>query len=227
MRGQLAEANLEYQKVLALEPDDAKTRYNLGENLLKTGRLDEAVTQFQKVLALQPGNAEAHDNLGVALVHQKQINLAISQFQQALATRPTFAEARNNLGMALFQQGRLSEAATQFQKALAAQPDFAEAQNSLTRIAWLLATTPDDATRNGTEAVELAGETDGLSGHKNPTAAATLAAAYAETGRFKEAVATIERAIQLASSRGNQSLVSALDGQLKLYQAGIPYRETH
>ena len=64
----------------------------------------------------------------------------------------------------------------------------------------MLATSPDHSVRNGTKAVELAQQTGRLSGGKNALMTATLAAAYAEEGRFSEAVTAAKRALQLANS---------------------------
>ena len=52
-----------------------------------------------------------------------------------------------------------------------------------------------------------------------------LAAAYAEAGRFAEALATAQRALQLAEAQSNGVLAEALGSQLKFYQAGAPYRD--
>ena len=54
----------------------------------------------------------------------------------------------------------------------------------------------------------------------------TLAAAYAETGRYPEAVRTARKALQLASQRKEQTLEEALKAKIALYEAGTPYRET-
>jgi tetratricopeptide (TPR) repeat protein len=119
----------------------------------------------------------------------------------------------------------MDEAIVHYQRALAIQPGFVEAQGSLARIAWVLATSPNPTVRNGSKAVELAQQTDRLSGGRNPAMAATLAAAYAEAGRFSEAITTAQRALELASNQNNAPMVAALDAQLKLYQAGSPFRE--
>jgi len=140
--------------------------------------------------------------------------------------KPDFTYAHNNLGAALLQKGQVDEAIVQFQKALAIQPDNLEARHDLARIAWALATSPDASIRNGTKAVELARPADRLGGGKNPELAATLAAAYAEAGKFPEAVTAAQRALQLAASENNAALTAALKVQLKFYQAGLPYRDT-
>ena len=109
-------------------------------------------------------------------------------------------EAHNNLGNALLQKGSVDEAITHFQKALQINPDYAEAQNNL---AWVLATCPQASLRNGNKAVELAQRANQLTGDGNPVVLGTLAAAYAEAGRFPEAVETAQRALQLAETQSN------------------------
>ena len=148
---------------------------------------------------------------------------AISQFQKALEIKPDYAEAHYNLGNAFLQQGRMEEAIAQFQKALTINPDYVAAQNNM---AWVLATCPQASLRNGIKAVGLAERANQLTGGKNPVILATLAAAYAEAGRFPEAIETVRRAMQLAETQSNTALAGALQSQLKLYQAGIPFHGT-
>ena len=223
--GRVDEAIVQFQAALVIQPDYAVAHYNLGNALFQAGQPDEAIVHYQKALAIRPDYAEAHDNLGNVLFQKGQVDEAIIQLQQAVAIRPDNAITRFNLGNALLRRGRMDEAIVHYQKALAIQPGFVEAQGSLARIAWVLATSPNSSVRNGSKAVELAQQTDRLSGGRNPTMIATLAAAYAEAGRFSEAITTAQRALQLASSQNNPTIVSALDAQLKLYQAGSPFHE--
>jgi Flp pilus assembly protein TadD len=60
-------------------------------------------------------------------------------------------------------------------------------------------------------------------GDGNPAVLGTLATAYAEAGRFPEAVETAHRALQLAEMQSNTVLADAIRSQMKLYQAGTPY----
>jgi len=224
--GRIDEAISQYQEAIRLKPDYAEARYNLGIGLLQTGRVDEAVVQFQKAIAIEPDFAKAHYDLGNVLFQKGRLDEAVSQYQEAIRLKPDYAEAYNNLGAALLQKGQMDEAIVQFQKALAIQPGLVEAQNDLARSAWIMATSPDAAVRNGTKAVELAQQADRLSGGQNPLMAATLAAAYAGAGRFPEAIAAAQRALQLATAQNNATLVAALEAQLKLYQAGSPFQDT-
>jgi tetratricopeptide (TPR) repeat protein len=114
------------------------------------------------------------------------------------------------------------EAIAHYQTSLEIQP-----QNAITckNLAWILATCPEASVRNGAKAVELAEQAARLSGSPDPIFIGTLAAAYAEAGRFPEAVATAERAQQLAAAQKNTTLVNTLRGQMGLYQAGAPFRD--
>jgi tetratricopeptide (TPR) repeat protein len=224
-KGQVDEAIAHYQKALAIQPDHAKAHYNLGNALAGQSKLDEAIVEFQKASAIQPDQPEVLNNLAIALLRNGQVDEAIIQFQKTLAIQPGLAGAHNNLGAALFKKGRVNEAINSFQKALAIQPDSGDAQNNLARIAWLLATSPDPSIRNGTKARELALQANQLSGNENPMILRTLAAAYAEMGRFSEAIAISQRAMQLASAQNNVTLVASLQIQLKAYEAGSAFRD--
>ncbi len=221
-KGSVDKAITQYQKALEINPDYVEAHYNLGDALLQKGNVDEAIAHFQKALEIKPDFAEAHYNLGSALLQKGKVDEAITHFQRALQINPDYVEAHNNLGNALLQKGSVDEAISHFQKALQINPDNAEAQNNL---AWVLATCPQASLRNGNQAVELAQRANQLTGDGNPVVLGTLAAAYAEAGRFPEAVATAQRALQLAGAQSNTALADALRSQLKLYQAGLPFHQ--
>ena len=225
-KGQMDEAIAEYQKALSINPNDADSYGGLGNALFEKGAVDEAITEYQKALSINPNYAEVCFDLGDALAQKGRVDEAITQFQKVLAINPNDAQTCNNLGNCLLQKGQVDDAVIEYQKALAIQPGFVEAQNALTHIAWGLATSPDSSHRNGTEAIELAQETDRLTGGGDPGTAATLAAAYAEAGKFAEAITNVQRALQLASNQNNPAMIAALQAQLKCYQAGSPFRTT-
>jgi tetratricopeptide (TPR) repeat protein len=217
------EAIVHYQRALTINPNFAEAHNNMGDAFLQQGRMDEAIAQLQRALAINPNYTEARYNLGNAFRRQGKENEAIAQFQKALAINPEFAEAHYNLGNAFLQQGHVDEAIGHFQKALDIKPDYVEARNNL---AYVLATCPQASLRNGFKAVGLAERANQLAGGKNPVILATLAAAYAEAGRFPEAIETAQRALRLAEAQSNTTLAGALQSQLKLYQAGIPFHGT-
>jgi tetratricopeptide (TPR) repeat protein len=221
-KGRADEAIAHYQKALQINPGHVKTHYNLGTALLQKGSVDEAISQFQQALQIKPDYADALNNLGNAFLQKGRVDEAIAQYQKALQIKPDFAEPHNNLGLAFLRQGRTDGATSHFQMAVKIRPDYAEAQNNL---AWVLATCPQAALRNGGKAVELAQKANALTGGKNPNYLRTLAAAFAEAGRFGDAVQSAQKAIELARAAGRQDLAGQLNIELKRYQAGLPLHQ--
>ncbi len=221
------EAIAQFQIALQIKPDFTAARINLGKALFQEGKVEEAIAQYQIALQTNPGDAEGHYDLGVALLQARRADEAILQFQNALQIRPDYALAQNYLGNASLQKGRVTEAITHFQKALQIEPANPAIANNL---AWLLATWPEASVRNGKQAVALAERANQLASGGNPFVLCTLAAAYAEAGRFSEAVETAQRALHLAEAQSNTSLAGQLQIQIKLYQAGSPFhlpQQTH
>ncbi len=220
-KGQIDEAIALYQKALELQPDYPEAHYNLALALRQQGRMDEAVVQFQKAMELQLNNVEAENELGLGLFQMGRVDEAITQFKRAVELRPDSAAYHYNLGSALVQKGQSHEAIACFQKALELQPNNPNIYN---KFAWLLATSPDASIRNGPKAIQLAQQADHLVGGQSPMILRTLAAAYAGNGQFPEAVASVQRALQLATAQNDAGLVNDLKTQLGCYQAGSPFR---
>ena len=125
--------------------------------------------------------------------------------------------------MALAQSGRAPEAIARFRMALSLNPIQLGALNNL---AWIFATSSDDTLRNGGEAVRLAEMACQLTQYREPKFVGTLAAAYAEAGRYPEAVASAKKAERLAAAAGLTDLAGRNRQLLELYQANKPYHET-
>jgi len=225
--GRMDEAITQYQEALEIRPDFAEAHNNLGNALLQKGNVGEAITQYQNALQINPDYVDALNNLGSALRQKGRVDEAIRHYQEALKIKPDFAGAHYNLGNALLQKGKVGEAIAHFQQAVQIGPADPAAQNNL---AWLLAACPEASLRNGAKAVELARQANALTGGENPIMLHTLAAAYAEAGRFSEAVETAQRALLLAGEQSNTGLAGQLQLEMKLYRAGRPYHlpaQTH
>jgi tetratricopeptide (TPR) repeat protein len=224
-QGRTDEAVANFQKAVAIRPDFVDARCNLGSALLQQGRVDDAIAEFQKAAELQPGNPNYSADLGTALLQKGRLDAAIAAFQNSLTIRPNSYDVHNNLGVALFHKGRLDEASEHILKALELKPDSRQVQKTLAGIAWAFAASPDASVRNGPKAVQLAEEADRLSGGGDPILASVLAGAYAEAGRFPEAVAAAQRALQLATAQSNSRLATAVQEQLVYYEARRPFRD--
>ncbi len=222
-KGQDDAALAEWKKALELSPDDPMANNNLGVHLLKRGELDQALGYFQKAADAKPDYADAQTNLGVALLQRERVDEAIPHLEKALVANPKNAQIYYNLGGAFYMKGRIQEALDVWRQGLRVDPDDLPL---LGQTAWVLATCPDASVRNGPEATKLAEHALKVSGGQDPAMLDTLAAAYAEAGRFAEAAQTERQALALASQQHSQPLTEALRARLALYEARTPFRET-
>jgi protein O-mannosyl-transferase len=129
-KGRLAEATLQYQNAVKIQPQ-AAFYSNLGGALAKQGRFDEALWNFNQALALSPDDGQIHFNLANALVRQDHLSEAVEHFQKAVKLQPDFAEAYHSLGRVVAAQGQLDRAIEYFKAAIRIKPEFAEAHQSL------------------------------------------------------------------------------------------------
>jgi tetratricopeptide (TPR) repeat protein len=221
-RGQFDEALAHYQQALKIKPGYAEAHSNLANILASRGQFDEAIAHYQKALEIDPHFAAAHNNLANVLASRGQFDEAVGHYQKALKIKPDHAEAQKNLRSVLALQEKIRTVLAQRRESIRLHPDDLV---TLQETAWVLATNPDASVRNGAEAVELAQRGAKLAGGSNPQVLDTLAAAYAEAGRFAEAVETAQQALQQASSGNDTALAGAVRDRIRLYQAGSPYRE--
>jgi tetratricopeptide (TPR) repeat protein len=193
----------------------ARIDNNLGCALLEQGLVPAAISNFDRALASQPAYPQAYYNMGRAFLTNGQPDVAVDCFQRALALDSSAAEVHYKLANALAQLGRPAAAIAEYSKTLQLRPALDEAANNL---AWLLATCSDRSLRDGARAVILARQASEHSQDQNPRILGTLAAAYAETGQRAEAVATAQRARQLALAQNNLALARVLESQARQYQ---------
>jgi len=146
----------------------------------------------------------------------------ILQRSVAPPPEPPLKEAEDELAAKLWAGGDFAGAMACYRRALELDPGLLEALNNL---AWLRAACPDAALRNGAEAVQLAETACRLTEYHRTTLVGTLAAAYAEAGRFPEAVATAQKACELAAIFHDDALLARNRELLERYRAGQPYHE--
>jgi len=255
LRGKHAEAEAQFRAALQMQPALIETRCSLGSVLAMQGKNEEAEALLLESVRRQPGNAKLHQNLGNVLVTREKLAEAETEYSTAIQLNPTDATLRESLGGLFLKRGQPDKALAQLQEALKLQPNpkvhatvaiilaqrgdvpgaihhysealrlQPEAVTALNNLAWILATSPDATLRDGARAVRLAERACELSQYKQTMMVGTLAAAYAEAGRFAEAVATAEKACSLASEAGAPALLRKNQELLDLYRANKPYHE--
>jgi hypothetical protein len=132
------------------------------------------------------------------------------------------SEAQIKIAYRLWQQGDFAGAIVGSRRNLKTQPDSPTLLNNL---AWLLATCPDASLRNGPEAMRFAGKACQLTHYNETLLVNTLAAAYAEAGRFDDAIWMAQKACALAEKSGEPELLKKNQELLGLYRAHQPYHE--
>jgi len=222
-KGKINEAVEHFSMALRAEPDCAEAYYELGVTLEKQGNFDGAEKHYIKALRIKPDYAKAHNNLGIVLKKKKKDKEAIFHLYEALRIDSDFAGAYYNLGIIYANQKNIEKAILHYKKALYFSPNMAQA---LYNLSWILASCEDERFRNGKGAVRLAEKLCDLTMYNQPLALDALAAAYAETGKFDEAVTIAKKAIALALKQGPKELVLELKKRLQLYQKGRSYRQT-
>lgn len=211
-----------WSHALACTTDNIIAEGNLGKACYEKGKTREAMVYFQNSLRIEPNQAPIHSCLGVFFLEMGRIDESLAHLQTAVEIEPNYADAHYNLGNTYLQMGRAKEALSHYDRALGIAPDDTQALNNMS---WILATWPDAQIRDGARAVELAGRADALTRNKSPIISATLAAAYAEAGRFAEALKTAQRALELASAEGNRDRADSIRAQIELYQTGAAFRD--
>ncbi|MFZ0595000.1 MAG: tetratricopeptide repeat protein, partial [Bryobacteraceae bacterium] len=85
-----------------------KAYYNLGANLVNTGKSDEAADFFKKAIAADPNYADAHYQYGICLMAKAQVDASgkitppegtADQFQKYLELKPDGPFAQSSRDM--------------------------------------------------------------------------------------------------------------------------------
>jgi tetratricopeptide (TPR) repeat protein len=221
MAGQTNEAAAAFASALRLDPNVAQQSLQAATNFAARGMVDAARARFDVALWLKPDDVAVHNALGSFLLRQGQRTEAAAQFTESLRLRPD-ADNYRDVARAQLAQGETREAVTNYYAALQLRPDD---PSVLEELSWLLATSHRADERNGAEAARLAERAQTLSGGNEPRGWRALAAAYAETGRFGDAIQAAEKARDLALASGDTNRAQRVEGDLGLYRKQQPLRQ--
>lgn len=220
-KGDYAEAVKHCEESLRTTPDHPRKLYSLGLMLGKAGRNQEAAEHLAKLVQIEPENVSACTNLGLVLARQGKLDEALTHFTEALRLAPNDGQVHLTRAGVLEESRHVLESLVDYREAVRLNPERKDWADHLAR---LLATYPSDEVRDGAEAVRLAEGVCAGPAPRNATFLDTLAAAYAEAGRFEEAAATAREALSLALESGKADLAAEIQQRLELYQAGRPFR---
>ncbi len=188
-----------------------------------SGDIEQATADFEQLLQVAPDNTELLTQLGVLYAAGKRPRAAIVKFTAALEKDKELFHALRGRADAQLSIGKHAEAIEDFKAALQANADAKAKEDSglFNNFAWVLATSPEDNLRDGKRSIELATKACELTEYKQAHILSTLAAAYAETGQWEEALKWSKKAVEI----GDDSVKEQLKQELASYEGKKPWRE--
>ncbi len=218
--GDTEKALADLNEVLQAEPDLAAALELRGLIAAERGDYAAAIRDFRRIVAKHGDDAVLLAQLGTLYLAAKQPREAIKRFTRALEIDEENFPSRRGRSDAAITIGDHAAALADLEKALDLRPDDTGVLNNL---AWLLATSPDDALRDGKRAIDLARQACEKTEWKEAHLVSTLAAAHAEAGDFETAKKFSRQAVELGD--GAAEVGEQLENELASYEAGKPWRE--
>ena len=205
-----------FEHNVAVTPGNSSAQFTLGLGFEHAGDTNRAIVCYRTAKMIEPREFQNRRSLASLLAKAGSFAAAEAEYQSLLADEPT--EYLDHLGLAglLAAQGRADESRVELNETVRLNPDCFEALNNL---AWELATSPRAEIRDGPRAVQLAQHACELTQFRKTIFLGTLAAAQAETGKFDDAIATAQRACDLAAKSGETNLLQKNQELLERYRA--------
>ncbi|MCB9850176.1 MAG: glycosyltransferase family 39 protein [Phycisphaerales bacterium] len=200
--------------------DAPGARCTVARALMIKGMLSEAYDECADVIRIDPNYPSAYITQGLICGKRGDIACAEERFRKALEVDPA-APVHEFLVEMYVTQERYRDAMRALREGVAISPGNAALQ---VRLARMLACCPDGSVRNGREAVEVA---QTILNTYGPAAEGldALAAAYAESRRFDEALDAAQKALRMATEQHDADLAAQIEGRIALYKRRQPCRE--
>lgn len=222
-------AKADIEKALALRPDLPQAILLRSLLAAQKDQFGEAIADIQVLLQSDPTNAEYRLQLATYYVGDKRPRKAIELLTSIIDgitdekdedTKDLKVSALRSRGDALLSVGKHAEAVQDYEEAMKLDP---EDNGVLNNLAWVLATSPDDAVRNADRSIELGTKACELTKYEKPHILSTLGAGYAEKGDFESAIKWSSKAVELGG--GEEMVGEQLKKELESYREKKPWRE--
>jgi tetratricopeptide (TPR) repeat protein len=214
--GDFANAFDDFSHVIRLKPDFAKAYANRATLYAQAGEAELALKDYAQALAHAPQLTAAHLGRGRVCHALGRLDEALAHFDQAAQQRPDDAETLCSRADLLADLGRYEEALGSYAQAIQQNPELAHAYRNG---AWLLATCPDARFRDPENAIRGAEQALKFGYGQRYVALDTLAAALASAGRFEEAMAALQQALDIAP----EQVRGAYLARMELYEMRQPF----
>lgn len=204
---------------IQLNPKYANAYHNRGAFHADIGEFDKAVADFSEAIRFNPRSASTFANRALAYRNIEKSDKAMADYDRVIQIAPKDAEDYSARGSAYFAKDDYQAAASSFRKALQLSP---KNHSALGGLAWVRATSPEGALRNGKEAIRMSTRACELSKWSEQDHLQALAAAYAESDDFDKAVKYQTQAINMKSAYG--PLLEEARERLAFYRDHKPWR---
>jgi tetratricopeptide (TPR) repeat protein len=210
----------EFTEAVRLNPADPLTYLDRGITYKGLKDYDKALADYSEAVRLDPQWVIAYFHRANVFKARKDYDKALGDYSAAIRLDPNDPDAYFNRANTYQATKQYAKAAGDWSDVIRLDPQDAEAHD---RLAWLLATCPDGKVRDGQRAVDHAGTACDLTDGNSAYCLATLAVAFAETGRFDLAVKWQTRALE--SPQYEREEGPAARQRLQLFANRIPYRQ--
>lgn len=210
----------DYSRALEIDPDYFPSLFGRAGIYQKQEKFDLSILDLNRAIVVNKDSSDAYMLRGKAYYKLDNFESAIKNFDMALQLNPEIEEAYLYKGNIWYLKCDIEKVIKNYIQAIDIQPNDSEEYNEL---AWIFATIPDDTYRDGRKALMYAQEAIKLD--YNYINLDTLSAAFAESGRFEDAIETQIKAINLCKVEKDSERLSQLLNRLKYYKENKPWRE--
>ncbi len=214
-KGDYDRAVADYTKAIDINPRYTNAYNHRGIAWTQKGDYDQAIADYTKAIDITPRYANAYNNRGGAWSQKGDYDQAIADYTKAIDINPRYTNAYRNRGSTWYQKGDYFRAIEDYGKVLELKPSYW----IYNHLAWILATCPDDKYRNGEKALQYAKKAVAIK--REVISLGTLAAAYAEAGKFGEAVTTQGEVIELLRNDNKPEMLTEYLKRLKVYKSKV------
>ena len=219
--GDFDRAIADYSEAIRLNSENVEAYNNRGGARIDRNKGDDqrkGISDYCEAIRIDPGYAPAYFNRGIVLGAKGEFDRAIADYSEAIRLDPKLRSAYVNRGIVWYGKGNYERAIEDYNEAIRLDQKDAK---TFVELVWILVGCPDAKYRNGRKAIEVAKKSCELTGYKSAINVAALAAAYSESGEFREAIRWQEKAVDLAVEKEKPEYRHYLE----LYKQGKPYRD--
>ncbi|MFQ5630366.1 MAG: tetratricopeptide repeat protein, partial [bacterium] len=194
--GRIHGAAYQFKQALAINPSAPGYMF-VGKIYEKLNDDSLAAQQFQNAVISNAQYVPAYISLGKALYRLGKYDSAIKWSEMGLSMKTGIPDFYDIVAKSCVATNRVAIAIDTYKHGLE------QTRGNIlltTRFAWLLATGPTAPLRDGSKAIELARHACERTQYKSAGPVDALAAAYAEVGKFQQAVEIARNAYHLAKS---------------------------